>query len=152
MNAGKLLGLDHGIKRIGVAVSDASRLVARELLILHRTSKAEDFVRLNEIIAEQQVVAVVVGLPSNSDAPPNQHTQADTVRLWAERFGSTTSMPIIFWDEQLTSEDAKILARQKRRKSTEPIDDLAARLILQSYLDALRDGLAEPPSLPSGDL
>jgi RNase H-fold protein (predicted Holliday junction resolvase) len=49
----------------------------------------------------------------------------------------------VLWDEQLTSEDAKELAREKRRKPDAPIDDLAARLILQSYIDALRDGLAE---------
>lgn len=145
MTTGRLLGLDHGLKRIGVAVSDASRLVARELMIVHRKSKAEDFARLNGIAADQQAVAIVIGLPNNTDALPDQHTQADTVRLWVERFSATTPLPIVLWDEQLTSEDAKVLARQQRRKPAEPIDDLAARLILQSYLDALHDGLADPP-------
>jgi RNase H-fold protein (predicted Holliday junction resolvase) len=67
------------------------------------------------------------------------------VRLWIERFGETTELPVIEWDEQLTSEDARDIARLQRRKFDDPIDDLAARVMLQSYLDALRDGLATIP-------
>lgn len=142
---GRLLGIDHGTKRIGLAVSDPSGLVAKELTVLKRKSKAEDFARINYIAAEQTIVAFVVGLPNNLDAPPDVHQQADTVRLWVERFAETTTLPIVLWDEQLTSEDAHEIARSKRRKIGEPVDDLAARVMLQSYLDAVRDGLAEPP-------
>src|SRR5262249_20838583 len=117
----------------------------RELEVIERKSKAEDFARINQIATEQKVEAIVVGLPHNPEAQPGEHTQADTVRLWAERFATTTSLPIVFWDEQLTSEDARELSILQRRKPRDPIDDLAARVILQSYLDALRDGLAEPP-------
>ncbi len=145
MIEGRLLGIDHGLKRIGLAVSDASGLVARELTIIKRKSKAEDFARINHIAAEQRVIALVVGLPTNYEAAPGKHTQADTVRLWVERLRETTALPVVLWDEQLSSEDARELARQQRRKPTEPIDDLAARVILQSYLDAVRDGLAAPP-------
>ncbi len=142
---GRLLGIDHGLARIGLAVSDATGTVARELTIIRRRSKKEDFEKINRIAAEQQVVAIVIGLPYNLDAAPEQYSQADKVRNWARAFAETTDLPIIFWDEQLTSEDAKELARRQRRKPADPVDDLAARLILQSYLDALRDGLAEPP-------
>lgn len=144
---GKLLGIDHGLKRIGLAVSDATGLVARELLVLKRKSKKEDFERINAIAAEENAVAFVVGLPVNHNAPPGVHKQEDTVRLWAERLSETTDLPILFWDEQLTSEDARELARERRRKPTDPIDDLAARVILQNYLDAVRDGIAEPPDI-----
>jgi putative Holliday junction resolvase len=140
---GRLLGIDHGIKRIGLAVSDGSQLVARELLVLHRKSKQEDFARINQIAAQQNAVAIIVGMPYNDHIEPGVYSQADTVRLWAQRLGETTSLPIIFWDEQLTSEDAKGLARQQKRKFDQPIDDLAARVILQSYLDVLRDGLVD---------
>ncbi|MBZ0296023.1 MAG: Holliday junction resolvase RuvX [Anaerolineae bacterium] len=143
---GRLLGIDHGIQRIGLAVSDPIGLVARELRIIHRKSRKEDFALINHIADEQQVVALVVGLPVNYDAPEGVHTQADTVRLWVERLSATTDLPIILWDEQLTSEDAHELAQQQRRKRTDPVDDLAARLILQSYLDAVRAGLADPPA------
>jgi len=141
---GRLLGVDHGLKRIGLAVSDASGLVARELAVIKRRSKAEDFRRVNQIAAELEVVGIVVGLPSN-ESQPGVYSQADAVRRWVEHFGQTTSLPIILWDEQLSSADAREIARQQRRKPGEPIDDLAARVILQSYLDAVRDGLASPP-------
>lgn len=145
IQSGKLIGVDHGIKRIGVAVCDLSWLIAKELMVINRKSRDEDFIRLNHIAKEQQAIAFVVGMPSNLDSATNTYTQSDTVRLWVERFTQTTDLPIVMWDEQLTSYDARELAKQKKRKPTQPIDDLAARLILQSYLDALRDGLATPP-------
>jgi len=136
------MGIDHGLKRIGLAVSDSSRLVARELAIIRRESRQRDFEQINRIASEEQVAGIIVGLPENEQ--PGK--QAAMVRKWAERLAETTSLPIILWDEQLSSQDAQELARQKRRKPDEPIDDLAARVILQSYLDAARDGLA--PELP----
>jgi putative holliday junction resolvase len=142
---GRLLGIDHGLVRIGLAVSDASGLVARELAIIHRKSKREDFEKINRFAAEQNVVALVVGIPNNLDLPPEVFSQADKVRNWVEYLRPTTTLPIILWDEQMSSADAKALAIAQRRKSTDPIDDLAARVILQSYLDAVRDGMAEPP-------
>lgn len=139
---GKLLGIDHGIQRIGLATCDALRLVARELTIIQRKSRQEDFVVINQIAAQEQVAGVIVGLPVNLEGSEAVYTQADTVRLWVSRYAETTTLPILLWDEQFSSEEAKVLARQKRRKPTDPIDDLAARVILQRYLDALREGLA----------
>lgn len=145
MSVGRLLGIDHGLARIGLAVSDATGTVARELMVIKRKSNREDFERINRVAAEQGVIAIVVGMPYNLDAASDQPGQADKVRNWAARYAETTDLPIMFWDEQLTSQDALELAKRQRRKFKEPIDDLAARLMLQSYLDALRDGLAEPP-------
>lgn len=145
---GRILGIDHGIKRIGIAVSDAMGITAREITIINRSTRQADFDQINKIAVQENVVAFVIGIPNNANAPEGIYTQADTVRLWIERFSQTTSLPIITWDEQLTSEDAKVLAKQQKRKVTDPIDDLAARLILQHYLDALSNGLATlPPSL-----
>lgn len=143
MITGKLLGIDHGLKRIGLAVSDAIGLSARELVVLQRKTNAEDFARINAIAREQQVVGIVVGLPVNSEAKAGDYTQGDTVRRWIERFAATTSLPMVTWDEQLTSLDARDLSIRKGRRVRDPIDDLAARVMLQSYLDAVRDGLAE---------
>jgi putative Holliday junction resolvase len=143
MTSGKLLGIDHGLARIGLAVSDATRMVARELTVIQRTSNQEDFARINRIADEQQVVGVVVGVPFDSDrAETGRDTQADTVKRWVERFAQTTPLRIMLWDENLTSVEAQEIARRQRRKVREPIDDLAARVMLQSYLDAARDGLA----------
>jgi putative Holliday junction resolvase len=144
---GRLLGIDHGLARIGVAVSDALGITAKELRIIERKSKAEDFTLLNKIAQEENVVAFVVGIPHN-EVPEGVHTQSDTVRTWIQRFAETTDLPIIEWDEQLTSQDAEEIAKRMGRKPHDPLDDLAARLILQSYLDALADGLATPPPRP----
>lgn len=143
---GRLLGIDHGLVRIGLAVSDALGLTARELVILKRRTNAEDYARINNIAAEQQVVAFIVGVPYNDNDDSNPNAQSRKVKNWARRFAETTPLPILYWDEQLTSADAAELAKTKRRKVTDHVDDLAARLILQSYLDALRDGLAPPPT------
>jgi putative holliday junction resolvase len=143
----RLLGIDHGLARIGLAVSDAGRMVARELMIIKRTSNKEDFARIHRVASEQNVVGVVVGVPFDPDNEERgRRTQADTVKNWVERFSQTTSLPIVLWDENLTSVDAQEIARRQRRKLREPIDDLAARVMLQSYLDAAREGLA--PTFP----
>lgn len=144
--AGRLMGIDHGLKRIGIAVSDSSGLVARELAIIHRKSKAEDFAILRQHIERQGVVALVVGCPIDVErTEQGLFSQADKVRNWVEHLRSAVSLPIILWDETMTSIDAAALARQIGRTPGAPIDDLAARLLLQSYLDAVRDGLAEFP-------
>ena len=141
--SGRLLGLDHGLARVGVAVCDATQMIASELIVIERTSKKADFARINQISADEDVVGIVLGLPLDLDAPPDKYTQADTVRLWATRFAATTTLPVLLWDEQLSSEEAGELARLQKRKPTAPIDDLSARTILQRYLDAVRDGLVE---------
>lgn len=141
---GRLLGIDHGLARIGVAVSDALGITATELQVVKRKSKAEDFVVLNLIAKRENVVAIIVGIPHH-EADEGVHTQADTVRTWIQRFQVTTRLPIIEWDEQLTSIDAKEIAIRHGRGMREPIDDLAARVILQSYINAVSDGLATPP-------
>ena len=146
MMPGRLLGVDHGLKRLGLAVCDASWLVARELAIIPRRSRAEDFDRIRHIVAQQQAAAIIVGVPTNYEAHPGQQDQAATVRKWAARLAEATALPVLLWDEQLSTSDARDLARQQRRKPGAPVDDLAARVILQSYIDAVRDGLAKPPA------
>jgi putative Holliday junction resolvase len=146
---GRLMGIDHGLVRIGLAVSDPSGLVARELAIIKRKSKREDFERIHRFAGEQKVVAFVIGVPQNLDAPPGVYLQANTVLRWVEQFKATTTLPVILWDEQMSSADAQEISRRHKRRHDDPIDDLAARVILQSYLDAVRDGLAAPPVLSS---
>jgi putative Holliday junction resolvase len=143
----RLLGIDFGLKRIGLAVSDPSGLVARELAIIHRISNREDFERINRAAGEQQVTAIIVGLPVNDWPEAGGQNQAETVQQWVGKFRPTTNLPVIFWDEQLTTVEAREIAIRQRRKPRDPIDDLAARVMLQSYLDAVRDGLAAPPAV-----
>lgn len=148
---GRLLGIDHGLARIGLAVCDPSGLVAREHSILVRTTRDADFARINQIAAAEGVVGIVVGVPY-SDAPAGVYRQADTVRRWIERYQQTTTLPVIEWDETLSSHDAQELAKRMRRPLRAPIDDLAARVMLQSFLDAVRDGLAAWPVPDQEDL
>jgi putative holliday junction resolvase len=146
-SAGKLLGIDHGLQRIGLATSDASQLIARELTIIQRKSKAEDFARINNIITQEKTVAIILGIPYNDSIDEGVHQQADTVRTWGARLAEAISLPILLWDEQYSSADALELARHKRRRPRDPIDDLAARVVLQRFLDARREGLVDTTTL-----
>lgn len=135
----RLLSIDHGLARLGIAISDASGIVARPLTIIERRSKREDFEQLSQIIAENKPVAIVVGMPY-SDVEEGVFTQADKVRNWLAHLRQATTLPIVEWDESLTSDDAREWAAELGRAPRDPIDDLAATLILQSYLDALHTG------------
>ena len=133
---GRLIGLDHGSKRIGLAVSDALGIVARELTIVQRTTRAKDYEQILAIAEREGACGFVIGVPHNPNAPEGVHLQADKVKRWIERLRKRTHLPISEVSEYLTSVEAREIARELKRKPAEPIDDLAARVILQSYLDA----------------
>lgn len=138
---GKLLGIDHGLKRIGLAVSDALGISSRPLTVLDNTDFDTVAAALQQHIDQQQIAAVVVGVPTNERSTE----QADIVQEWVAKLQPGLPCPVVLWDEQLTSADAKALAKQLKRPPQDPIDDLAASVMLQSYLNALADGLATPP-------
>ncbi len=141
----KLLAIDYGQRRLGLATCDATGLVARELVILTRESRAEDFAMIRRIANEEHIEALVVGLPFNEESPERQSERCTMVRRWARRLAAAIGLQVTLWDEQLSSVDAQELARARKRGPRAPVDDLAARVILQSYLDAVRDGLAGEP-------
>ncbi len=148
---GRLIGVDHGQKRIGLAISDALGLSARELAILQSRGEREDFAAILAIAARENAAGIVVGLPQNPNAPPGIMTQADIVRDWIARMRRVSHLPIVEVSEYLTSDEARGLARQLKRSPRQPIDDLAARVILQAYLDALSYGSATFPPSESSD-
>lgn len=139
---GRLIGIDHGSKRIGLAVSDARGVVARELTIVKRTTRERDFDTILAVAREHAAVGFVVGVPHNPNAPDGMHKQADTVQRWIARLAEHAGLPVAEVSEYLTSVEARQMARQQNRKPDEPIDDLAARIILQSYLDSQSYGTA----------
>ena len=141
----KLLAIDHGERRLGLATCDASGLVARELTILKRRSRRQDFDAINEIVARENIEGLVVGLPLNDASALRERQRSVVVRRWARRLAAATGLSVTLWDEQLSSVEAGEMARERKRGPREPVDDLAARVILQGYLDALRDGLAGEP-------
>ena len=133
---GRLLGIDYGEKRIGLAISDALGISARELAILQSRGSRQDYAAINAIALREQAVGLVVGVPENPNAPSGIVTQADIVRGWITALRQATDLPVHEVSEYLTSEEARTMARRLRRRAHEPIDDLAACVILQSYLDA----------------
>ncbi len=133
----RILGLDVGDVRIGVAVSDALGITAQAVTTIQRKGQPEDVRRIQELLAEYEAAALVVGLPLNMDG--NDGPQAQKVRAFADALKSSLDAEIVFWDERLTTAEARRVLieggmRRKKRKSV--IDQLAAVLILQSYLDA----------------
>ena len=98
------LGLDIGEKRIGVALSDETKTLARPLLTLKRASKKEDFARLGTLCAEHQIDRIIAGLPKtlrNEEGP-----QARRIRRYADELYAALQLPIEFWDERFSSVDA----------------------------------------------
>jgi putative Holliday junction resolvase len=130
----KLLAIDYGLKRTGLAVCDPSQTICSPYGILDSTKNLIG--RLTEIIAEENVEAVVVGLPINMD--DTEGPQAKTVREFAEKLKTKINIPVHFQDERLTSfaADEKLNAiemspREKKKRR----DALAAAQILQAFLD-----------------
>ncbi len=141
---GRLMGLDYGLARLGIAISDPTGFVAREIAVIQRKSKREDFEKLTALTSQHHIIGFIVGLPSELDDPEGGYSQSDRVRTWVGYLAEAIPLPVAYWNEQLSSVDAQALAYRLKRPVRAPIDDLAARLILQSYLDAIRDGLASP--------
>lgn len=140
--SGKLLALDVGLARIGVAVCDPLRLTVRPLTVIERSSRRADFAQLAELVQREGTVAVLCGLPLNMDG--SEGAQAQSVRKWALRLAHALRtlvgkpVPIRFWDERLTT----FAAREHLTARSDDIADdaLAAAVLLQSYLTAQQQG------------
>jgi putative Holliday junction resolvase len=136
---GRIMALDLGTKTIGVAISDGMRYSATPLETIKRTKFTADAARLVDLIAENDVVALVLGLPLNMDG--SEGPRAQSTRTFARNLSQKTALPILFWDERLsTSAVTRMLieADTRRDKRAEVVDKLAASYILQGFLDRLR--------------
>ncbi len=136
---GRILSLDVGDKRIGVALSDETHTLARPFLALTRASKKEDFAKLAALCAEQQITQIVVGLPKTLRS--EEGPQARHVRRYAAELQAALNLPIEFWDERFSSIEAQERLAQSGRKlrAKGDIDSAAAAIILQEYLDSERN-------------
>jgi putative Holliday junction resolvase len=133
----RVLALDIGKKRIGLAISDGLGLMAHGLETLERTRIREDLERLKRIAAEREVQLLLVGDPLHMDGRESKGSHG--ARAFGERLSAKCGIPVEFWDERLTSFEAnEILARRgisaEKRKGA--VDRLAAMLILESYLES----------------
>jgi putative Holliday junction resolvase len=139
--AGRTMALDYGDRRIGIALSDEMGLAARPLMTLARTSWPEDLDRLGAIIREHDVRRIVVGLPLDMNGRKGRRARLTEVII--DRIRGATGLPVIPWDERLTTVQAERIliegdvSRARRRKV---IDQVAAVILLQAWLDAQRAG------------
>jgi putative Holliday junction resolvase len=137
------LGLDVGKKRIGVAGSDGTGLIATGLFTLERRSFQEDVARLQALATERRVQILVVGLPYSLDGTLGP--QAQHVQRFAQRLANALNLPVEYVDERLTSFQAEQLILQEGRSPSRDkglIDRKAAAIILQQWLD---DRRSRPP-------
>lgn len=131
----RIMGLDVGEKRIGVAVSDSLGYTAQGI----STVKREDIEELKKIVSDYDIGEIVVGLPKNMDGSIGD--QGKKVLDFVEKLKQEIDLPMITWDERLTTKEAEgvlLKADLSRAKRKKVIDKLAAVLILQSYLDSQR--------------
>jgi putative Holliday junction resolvase len=133
-----LMGLDVGTKTLGVALSDVTRMIASGLTTLARVKFTADARALLELAATHRVGGFVIGLPINLDGSDGPRAQA--TRAFARNLAKLTPIPILLWDERLSTaaaERALLEADMSRRRRAQVIDKVAATLILQSALDRL---------------
>jgi len=137
---GRVMALDLGSKRVGVALSDPTRTIAQSYGVVQRKSRDEDFARYQQIMTEQKVTLLVVGLPTTSEGGDSE--TAVWIRDYIAEFSQQCGVPIQFWDESFTTVQAEDSLRQRGKrgkKARQQVDAVAAAFILQSYLDAQRN-------------
>ena len=140
----RILGIDYGHKRLGLALSDEGETLASPLPVYQRRDTKEDHAFLAQLVEEKEVGQIVVGLPRNMDGSLGE--MAKEVLTFVETLKKKTHLPIDTFDERLSSAEAERVLIQanlsrKRRKTLR--DSLAAVLILQGYLESLREGEKE---------
>ena len=131
---GRLLGLDVGGRRIGVAISDELGIMASPVRYVERGR--DDRADFRELVSRFGPVALVVGLPAGMSG--REGPQAKDVRDYADALGADLQLPVRYWDERLTTTMAErtlIAGGRRREQRREEIDALAAAMMLQSYLD-----------------
>ena len=132
----RVLGLDVGARRIGIAISDPLGLTAQGLETLHRKNKKHDFAFLYRIIRDHGVKEIVVGLPLRMSGA--EGVQAEKIHVFAEDLRKHFKLPVHLWDERLTSAEANRLLRETDlsiEKRGKAVDRMAAILILQGWMD-----------------
>lgn len=145
--SGKLIAFDVGSKTLGIAVSDKSRMISNPRTTLKRTKWGQDKVVLQKLVKEEEIAGAVVGLPLTMGGDYSSST--DAANSFADLFEQEFGIPVILWDERLTTQaatNALFEQRQGRQKRAskkdvkQQVDSVAASLILQGVLDSLKFG------------
>jgi putative Holliday junction resolvase len=143
------MGLDVGDRRVGVAVSDERGLTAQPVLTLHRSNRKDDLRSLGRILRKHGCTEIVVGNPlyMSGDLSP----QAMKAQAFAEMLRQEFGLPVVLWDERLTTTEAHRLLHEAGRAGSEHkkvVDQVAAVLILQGFLDSRANNLAREARVP----
>lgn len=145
--AGRLLGIDVGSKTLGLALSDATRVIASPLLTLRRARFRDDAAALVRIVAEHAVSGLVIGLPVSMDGREGPRCQS--VRQFAANLSAHVDLPMAFWDERWSTVAVERMlvteADLSRKRRREVVDKQAAGYILQGALDFLADRARRAP-------
>ena len=136
----RILAIDHGTKRVGIAISDEMKMIAQPLEFIPAEPFDRFLARLQELLCQKEVEMILVGMPRNMDG--SYGSAALKVEEFIAALRSNTIVPVKTWDERLTSVQANRLLIQgnvRREKRKEKVDQMAAAILLQSYLDGLAD-------------
>ncbi len=134
---GRLLGVDYGTKRVGLAVSSPDQKFAGPLENYNRRTEPLDAKHFLQVVSENRIKALIVGLPVHLSGDEGQKAQES--RVFGEWLADLTGLPLRFWDERFTSaraEEALLEAGLSKKKRKARMDKLAAQFMLQAYLDA----------------
>src|SRR5580765_4645864 len=134
----RILAIDHGSKRIGIAISDELKMIAQPLEFIPAEPFADFLQRLKELIHDKEVDLILVGMPRNMNG--SYGPAALKVQDFVAVLKGAITVPIETWDERLTSAQANrflIQGNVRRQKRKEKVDQTAAAILLQSYLDSL---------------
>ena len=142
--SGRVLAVDPGEKRIGLAISDPTGTIASPLGVLKHVARAMDAAAIVRFAMERGAILIVVGQPL--DAEGNETPQALHARRLADEIRLQTTLPVVMWDESGSTQAAQTARRAmgvSRRKRSGHLDEIAATVILQSYLDAAHSARGE---------
>lgn len=132
-----ILAVDHGEKRIGLAISDRTGTLARPLTVFEHVSREADAGQVLHHAAQNHATLIVIGQSFDEEGAANRAGRR--AAGFAQAIRSQSEIPVLLWDESLSTRDARaarIAAGASRKKRTQAVDALAAAMILQSYLDA----------------
>ncbi len=137
-DAVRILALDHGTKRIGIALSDELKMIASPLDFIAAEPEEVLWERLRALVTDKQVELILVGMPRNMDG--SYGPAAGKVRAFVEQLRAFVDTPVRTWDERLTSAQANrvlVEGNVRRRHRKQVVDKMAAAILLQSYLDSV---------------
>jgi putative holliday junction resolvase len=146
MEGKRILALDYGTKRIGVALSDELRWTAQPLETLNRRTLDRDIAHIASLVGRHEVGQVLLGFPLQLDGREGPAIHA--MREFQARLEQGVTVPVILWDERLTTktaEDLLIAADVSRKKRKTVVDRIAASILLQSYLASLENASEKKP-------